>query len=86
MKRVIYGTFALLVFTAIANAEWFQFRGPGGQGVSVAKNVPLEWGLKKGVAWKKKLPGKGWSSPVIGEGKIVITVSRQEGEKVSLGV
>ncbi len=86
MKLGIYGTISLLVFTAIANAEWFQFRGPGGQGVSVAKNVPLEWGLKKGVAWKKKLPGKGWSSPVIGEGKIVITVSRQEGEKVSLGV
>ena len=85
MKLGIYGTIALLVFTAIASAEWFQFRGPGGQGVSATKGIPLKWGLKKGVAWKKKIPGKGWSSPVIGEGKIVLTVSRQEGEKVSLG-
>ena len=85
MKLGIYGTIALLVFTSIASAEWFQFRGPGGQGVSATKGIPLKWGLKKGVAWKKKIPGKGWSSPVIGEGKIVLTVSRQEGEKVSLG-
>ena len=87
MKNVgILGMLVPLLLTATATADWFQFRGPGGQGASAVKNIPLEWGLEKGVAWKKKLAGKGWSSPVIGEGKVIMTVARQEGEEVSLGV
>ena len=79
-------TLASLLLAPVGSADWFQFRGPEGQGVSMAKNIPLKWGIERGVAWKKKLPGKGWSSPVIGEGKVVMTVARQEGEEVSLGV
>lgn len=66
--------------------DWPQFRGPTGQGISFAKNVPQKWGLKEGVAWKRKLPGKGWSSPVISEGKVIMTASKEEGGKVTLGV
>ena len=32
-----------------------------------------------------KVPGKGWSSPVIGDGKVIVTVSRDDGGKVTLG-
>ncbi len=64
--------------------EWLQFRGV--QGVSTAKGIPVMWGLEDGVAWKKKLPGKGWSSPVITKGKVIMTYSSQEEEKVTLGV
>ena len=46
----------------------------------------MKWGLEDGVAWKKKLPGKGWSSPVITKGKVIMTYSSQEEEKVTLGV
>jgi outer membrane protein assembly factor BamB len=66
--------------------DWPQFRGPTGQGISFAKNVPQNWGLKEGVAWKRKLPGKGWSSPVISEGKVIMTASKEEGGMVTLGV
>tara|TARA_B100000927_G_scaffold203624_1_gene165143 strand:- start:919 stop:2160 length:1242 start_codon:yes stop_codon:yes gene_type:complete len=85
VRTSILGSVVSLVLAAAVSADWFQFRGPDGQGVSAAKNIPLKWGLKKGVAWKKKIPGKGWSSPVIGQGKVVMTVARQEGEEVSLG-
>ncbi|MEE2623199.1 MAG: serine/threonine protein kinase, partial [Verrucomicrobiota bacterium] len=86
MKVLLSGTIALLVLNSSARADWPQFRGPDGQGVSTARNVPLKWGLKEGVAWKKKLPGKGWSSPVIGANKVIMTVAREDGKKVTLGV
>ena len=85
MKFLLSGSITLLLFTVSSLADWPQFRGPDGQGVSGARNVPLEWGLKKGVAWKIKIPGKGWSSPVIADGKVIVTVSRDDGEKVTLG-
>lgn len=85
MKFLLFGSITLLLFTVSSLADWPQFRGPDGQGVSGARNVPLEWGLKKGVAWKIKIPGKGWSSPVIADGKVIVTVSRDDGEKVTLG-
>ncbi len=66
--------------------DWPQFRGPTGQGVSFAENVPRKWGKLEGVAWKRKLPGKGWSSPVMSEGKVIMTISKNEGGKVTLGV
>ncbi|MFP6899263.1 MAG: PQQ-binding-like beta-propeller repeat protein [Roseibacillus sp.] len=71
---------------AVGAPDWPQFRGPGGQGVSNAKNVPRSWGKEKGVAWKRKLPGKGWSSPVISEGKVVMTASKENDGKITLGV
>ena len=55
MKALLPGSIALLFFAVSSLADWPQFRGPDGQGVSAVRNVPLEWGLKEGVAWKKKL-------------------------------
>ena len=86
MKNTLMGSLLLCFLGPVALGDWHQFRGSEGQGVSTAKGVPVKWGLQEGVAWKKKLPGKGWSSPVIGEGKILMTFSREEGEKVTLGV
>ena len=53
--------------------DWTQFRGPQCNGISNAKNVPLTWSLEKGVAWNVEIPGKGWSSPVLSEGRIYLT-------------
>ena len=53
--------------------EWPQFRGPGGQGISAATNVPVHWSATEGVAWKIELPGQGWSSPVLSKGRLYLT-------------
>jgi len=58
---------ASLVGDGSARAEdWPQFRGPRGDGSSVAKELPVSWG---GIFDKPKgevtLPGRGWSSPVV---------------------
>ncbi len=38
--------------THISAADWSQFRGPGGNGVSGAKNTPLNWSDTTGIVWK----------------------------------
>jgi outer membrane protein assembly factor BamB len=57
-------TIALLSATQSNAAEWLQFRGPGGQGASAEKNLPLTWSGTENIAWKTELPGPGASSPI----------------------
>jgi outer membrane protein assembly factor BamB len=69
-----------------ATTDWPQFRGPSGQGLSEARNPPRSWSKDEGVDWKVEVPGSGWSSPVLKDGKIVITAASRDGEKAKLGV
>jgi outer membrane protein assembly factor BamB len=55
--------------------EWPEFRGPTGQGIATAKNVPVHWSATSNVVWKTPVPGEGWSSPVIADGKIYLTAA-----------
>lgn len=67
---------AALVVVLLASpcaAEWPQFRGPGGLGVSDAKSLPLTWDSEKNVAWKVELPGPGTSSPIVVGEKLFLT-------------
>jgi outer membrane protein assembly factor BamB len=81
--------FFLLVGAACAragDASWPEFRGPTGQGHSAETGLPLEWGPAKNVAWRKSIPGKGWSSPILGGGRIYLTtaVETSGGQGLSL--
>lgn len=70
----------------IAAADWPEFRGPTGQGLSEAKNVPVGWDESKNVAWKVPLKGKGWSSPVLANGRIYLTTAVTDGSATVLRV
>src|ERR1700722_8889549 len=52
---------------------WPEFRGPGAQGISTATNIPVRWNAATNIAWKVAVPGKGWSSPIVADGKIYLT-------------
>lgn len=54
-------------------ADWPQFRGPGGAGVSNAKNIPVTWDANTNIRWKTPLPGPGASSPVLFGQRIYLT-------------
>ena len=66
---------AVFVFSSIGlgGADWPQFRGPGGAGVSAETGLPLRWSDSDGVVWKAKLPGYGASSPIIVDGRVYLT-------------
>jgi outer membrane protein assembly factor BamB len=66
----LVATFAL---AAPAADEWPGFRGPAGDGVSPAKNVPTVWSEKENLRWKVEVHGKGWSSPVVSGKQVWVT-------------
>jgi outer membrane protein assembly factor BamB len=76
-------TLGTLLVTLLLNAPapeptadaWTEFRGPTGQGLVLAGNLPTEWGPDKNVAWKKDIPGKGWSSPILLDGRVYLTTA-----------
>ncbi|MCH7226681.1 PQQ-binding-like beta-propeller repeat protein [Haloferula sp. A504] len=74
----------ILATAATAVDSWPQFRGPDGNGV-IAGPSPREWSATEGIAWKTRLPGYGWSSPVVAKGKIVVTTSAEKNGKTILG-
>jgi outer membrane protein assembly factor BamB len=80
--------FACLLATTLtafaAESEWPQFRGPTGQGLSSAKDVPIKWSAAENVAWSVEVPGRGWSSPVLSKGKLYLTSSVGEGDEITL--
>ena len=45
-------------------SDWLGFRGPDGQGVSKATDLPVTWDDSKNLLWKKAMPGYGSSSPI----------------------
>jgi outer membrane protein assembly factor BamB len=55
--------------------QYNAFRGPLGHGISHAKNIPVKWNVETGenVLWKKKIPLKGYSSPVIWGNLLFVT-------------
>lgn len=66
---------ALLSAGVSLRAQWPEFRGPTGQGHADAQGVPLEWSDTKNIQWKAPVPGRGWSSPVIADGKVWLTTA-----------
>jgi outer membrane protein assembly factor BamB len=73
----------LLVLAGPVHAEdWPQFRGPTGQGHSVERNLPLDWSESRNVLWKRAVPGRGWSSPVVADGRVWMTTATENGESL----
>ncbi|WP_246109852.1 outer membrane protein assembly factor BamB family protein [Roseimaritima multifibrata] len=63
--------------TSLAADAWPEFRGPRGDGVvpSLAPSIPTKWTPEENITWRTELPGEGWSSPVIGGGKIYLSAA-----------
>lgn len=61
--------------TRTAAQDWPQFRGPTGDGISPATDVPLSWSSTQNVKWKGAVPGRGRSSPVLLGDRIWLTTA-----------
>ena len=65
----------MLVGPAAHAQDWPAFRGPTGQGHSVEVGLPLEWSESDNIVWKTPVPGRGWSSPVVADGRVWLTTA-----------
>ena len=66
---------ALLLNAAVA-ADWLQFRGTAGQGISTETGLPTTWSASENIVWKTAVPGAGTSSPIFVGDKIFLTAYR----------
>ncbi len=66
---------SLMKATVVYSANWPEFRGPTGQGIAGAGRYPTEWSATQQVVWKQPIPGAGWSSPIVWEGKVYLTTA-----------
>jgi outer membrane protein assembly factor BamB len=71
---IVFCAAILLRIVGVAQ-EWPQFRGPGGQGHSDERGLPLEWSATRNVIWKVPVPGRGWSSPIVAGGRVWVTTA-----------
>lgn len=93
MSHTLRGSAVLLSALILAGAgerrepveSWPEFRGPTGQGLSTAKEVPLRWGRQQNVVWTRAIPGKGWSSPIVQAGKVYLTTAVPRSRKGDAG-
>ena len=90
---------ALLVAVAAAVAgsapitgqsrHWPQWRGPDMSGVVADQpGLPERWSASENVAWKVRVPGLGWSSPIVWGNDVFVTsvVASQAGEAPKKGL
>ena len=74
-QRIALAVVFLAVTVLSAHADdWPRFRGPEGSGVaSGSDSLPAAWSPDANLAWKTELPGTGASSPIIVDGKALVT-------------
>ena len=81
MRRVLPLLF-FAIGSASLHAQWPQFRGPDGNGIAPAADVPTTWAEGKNVAWKTAIHGRAWSSPVILDNQIWLTTATPDGREL----
>jgi outer membrane protein assembly factor BamB len=82
--RAAFGV-VLLAFPCITfAADWPNWRGPHGNGVTGETKLPTTWSATENVAWKVKLPGPGNSTPVVVGDRVFVTCATKKGALRSL--
>lgn len=69
-----------LQFGQAETEHWPQYRGALSDGLGDGATLPDTWSTTENVVWEKKVPGWGWSSPIVWGEKVLVTsaVSKTE--------
>jgi outer membrane protein assembly factor BamB len=80
MRLSLTVTIAIGIASPVFAEQWPQFRGPSGQAVTDAKELPDQWSKDKNLAWTAAVPGVAWSQPVVWGDKIFVTTAVTENQ------
>jgi outer membrane protein assembly factor BamB len=61
--------------------DWWQFRGPGSNGIVQDLTLPEAWATDSNIKWKTAVPGEGWSAPIAVGQKVFVTTAVSTGQK-----
>lgn len=64
--------------------DWPDYRGPTHDGHATAPGLPLTWSETENVRWKAPIPGRGWSTPAVGGGRVWLTTADPDGATLSV--
>ncbi len=67
-----------------ATGYWSRWRGPSGQGIAEGAGYPDTWSDRENVLWKRSVPGRGHSSPIIWKDRIFLTAAFDDGRTAIL--
>lgn len=59
--------------SSLSTQDWPHWRGPEGNGISRARNLPVVWSLEKNIVWKAPLPSWSAGTPIIWGDRIFVT-------------
>ncbi len=77
---LLLGLQSHLLRARAADANWPQFRGPGARGIGADPRLPDRWSAAENVSWKRDIPGKSWSSPIIWGDRVFVLTAVSSGE------
>ena len=69
-----------VVLSAGSDDEWPNWRGPNYTGVA-RTGAPINWSTTAKVKWKRSIPGKGHSTPIIWKDRIYLTTAVRTSSK-----
>ena len=76
MVQLLVVICCLCVPLATFAEDFPQFRGINGSGViEETTSIPLTWSATENLAWKVKVPGSGWSQPIIFGERLYLTTA-----------
>lgn len=55
----------LSIALPLAAANWPQWRGPNGDGVSTERGLPLRWSRTENITWRIDMPSRSGATPVV---------------------
>ncbi|MCP4451555.1 MAG: PQQ-binding-like beta-propeller repeat protein, partial [Planctomycetes bacterium] len=64
--------------------NWHRFRGKDGAGVVHVANIPTAWNGPegKGIKWKVPVPGEGFNSPIVWDGRLFCSGMHEDKQQV----
>ena len=85
MRAVFHAAAVLGIVCAVASSliadDWSRFRGPNGNSIASESKHPVEWSEDSNIAWKVKIPGRGWSQPIVTGDHVFVTTAVTENEE-----
>jgi hypothetical protein len=77
-----YNIALVLLMSVTVNAQdmWPQFLGPHSNPVGTHAKLADRWSKTENVEWSLEIPGRGYSSPIVTDGKVYVTTVTTEGK------
>src|SRR5215207_2768826 len=86
VQNLIVGTVCAAMCAISSAADWPQWRGPEGTGVSSEKQPPIVWHEGRSIVWSAAMPGAAASTPAIWGQAVFVTAHTADDKLLLLRV